>query len=334
MIFFVADFFAEQYPGGAELTTEALYQSSLFPANKVLAGSLSVGLMKENKDSFWIFGNFSNLSEDCLLYAIKNLNYSVLEYDYKYCLYRSPGKHAIAEGSCGCHNSRRGKIVSMFLSSSVMTWWMSRQQKEHYQNLYPFLKDSNNRVLSSVFSHETLDYIESLDTTNKNNKWIIINSQSWIKGAQDAVRYAEKNDLEYELLWGLEHRDFLKKLAESKGLIFLPKAGDTCPRMVVEAKLLNCELVLNENVQHKGETWFSVKDMAMGYLRKITSIFWWTLEGKVENLLHVPQAAMTKDCRFHIVVPFYNAEKWISKSIDSIKRQKHTNYMCTVVDDM
>ena len=63
-------------------------------------------------------------------------------------------------------------------------------------------------MLSSVFSDETLDYIESLDTKNKNNKWVIMNSQSWIKGVDDAIKYAKENNLEYELLWGLEHKDF------------------------------------------------------------------------------------------------------------------------------
>ena len=41
--------------------------------------------MKVKKDAFWIFGNYASVPEKCLLYAAKNLNYSVLEYDYKYC---------------------------------------------------------------------------------------------------------------------------------------------------------------------------------------------------------------------------------------------------------
>ena len=116
MIFFVADLFVENYKGGAELTTEAIYQSSLLPVNKVHSSSINLNVLKQYKDSFWIFGNFADLSEDCLLYAIKNLKYSVLEYDYKYCTYRSPGKHIEKEGECDCHTLRRGKIVAMFLA--------------------------------------------------------------------------------------------------------------------------------------------------------------------------------------------------------------------------
>ena len=49
----------------------------------------------------------------------------------------------------------------------------------------------------------------------------------------------------------------LQKLAESKGLCFKPTGLDTCPRMVIEAKLLGCELDINDLVQHKDEEWFT-----------------------------------------------------------------------------
>ena len=246
MIIFVADAFVEHYTGGAELTTEALIDSKLLPGVKVLSETLTPEAMEENKDGkFWVFGNFANLSQECLVYAIKNLNYSVLEYDYKYCTHRSPGKHVEAEGVCNCKDNTRAKLVAMFLKSAKVNWWMSERQMEKYKSQFPFVK---GKVLSSVFSEQTLDYIESLDTSVKNEKWIILNSNSWIKGVKDSVNYAKENNLDYELVWGLEYKELLAKLASSRGLIFLPKAGDTCPRLVVEAKLLDCQLVLNENV--------------------------------------------------------------------------------------
>ena len=333
MILFVADVYAEQYAGGAELTTEALLNSSFWPIGKAMSSRMNLKTMKQYKDAVWIFGNFSELSSDCLLYAIQNLKYFVLEYDYKYCKYRSPEKHIEAEKECGCEKDPRGKIVAMFLNGSAMTWWMSLEQKQRYQEIFSFLKDENNKVLSSVFSNETLEYINSLDTTKKTEKWVIMNSDSWIKGVDDAVEYAKKNDLEYELLWGLEHKDFLKKLAESKGLIFFPKAGDTCPRMVLEAKLLDCELILNDNVQHKDEEWFSTKESTLSYLKQRTKVFWDTLEELGRESLQLPEKA-TGETRFQIIVPFYNAEKYLAKCIRSIKSQRHQNFVCTLIDDM
>jgi glycosyltransferase involved in cell wall biosynthesis len=37
---------------------------------------------------------------------------------------------------------------------------------------------------------------------------------------------------------------------------------------------------------------------------------------------------------FKIVVPCYNVEKWVSKTIASIKEQTYTNFVCLLVDDM
>ena len=334
MIFFISDMFAEQYKGGGELTTEAIIDGSLFPCNKTLSQMLTKPLMEEYKDSFWIFGNFASVPEDCLLYAAKNLNYSVLEYDYKYCHFRSSRKHIAAEGSCDCHQSRRGKIVSAFLHNAKTTWWMSKNQMKCYQKLFPFLKNNNNKVLSSVFSEETLDFIQSLDTTKKEDKWLILNSPSWIKGVAEAVEYAEKNSLNYELIWGIDHKELLKKLAKAKGIIFFPKAGDTCPRMTIEAKLLDCELILNDNVQHKDEEWFSDKESALDYLKQRTNIFWREMETAAAQCLNLPELNTTSDLKFKIIVPFFNCGRWIKKCINSIQSQKHKNFECLLVDDM
>ena len=242
MIFFVSDLFVEHYKGGAELTTEALIEGSYIPCNKILTSDPHlIPLMKKNTDAFWIFGNFASASHQVLLFAAKNLNYSVLEYDYKYCVHRSPGKHILEGKSCQCESSGQGKVVSIFLNNAKMTWWMSRKQYDHYKNKFPFLNNDRNQVLSSVFSKKTLDYICSLETKNKNNKYLILNSPSWIKGVSESKQYAEKNNLEYELVWGLNHKELLEKLSKSKGIIFFPNAGDTCPRMTIEAKLLDCE---------------------------------------------------------------------------------------------
>tara|TARA_R110001599_G_scaffold5859_6_gene29064 strand:+ start:851 stop:2452 length:1602 start_codon:yes stop_codon:yes gene_type:complete len=329
MIIFVADAFAEHYGGGAELTTEALIDSKLLPGVKVLSETLTKEAMEENKDGkFWVFANFANLSQECLVYAIKNLNYCVLEYDYKYCSYRSPGKHAEAEGSCDCGDKTRAKLVAMFLKSAKINWWMSEKQMEKYKSEFPFVE---GKVLSSVFSKQTLDYIESLDTSSKNEKWIILNSNSWIKGVEDSVNYAKENNLDYELVWGLEYEELLAKLASSKGLIFLPKAGDTCPRLVVEAKLLDCQLVLNENVQHKDEGWFTDKQSIFKYLRERTSVFWREVDNHIDFL---PSKTLNEGNKYYIITPFYNAEDYLHICIESIKKQKYENFHCILVDDM
>ena len=38
--------------------------------------------------------------------------------------------------------------------------------------------------------------------------------------------------------------------------------------------------------------------------------------------------------KFKIVVPMYNVERWVSNTINSIKKQNYENFECVVIDDM
>ena len=59
-------------------------------------------------------------------------------------------------------------------------------------------------------------------------------------------------------------------------MVYLPRGGDTCPRLVIEAHLLGCDLVLNENVQHKDEIWFNTENFfdTEAYLYAARERFW------------------------------------------------------------
>tara|TARA_R110001599_G_scaffold229246_1_gene428445 strand:+ start:121 stop:1713 length:1593 start_codon:yes stop_codon:yes gene_type:complete len=324
--------FVENYVGGGELTSEAIINDSLLPIKKINSHLVNTKLLEQNRDKFWIFGNFSGLKDEYIIFAIKNLDYSVLEYDYKYCLFRSPEKHILNSGECLCHKERRGKLVSIFYAKSKATWFMSEKQRNVYLDKFPFLDNPQTKVLSSVFSQETLDYIEGLDCTNKNDKWIVLDSESWVKGKKEAVQYAEENNLNYELVWGIEYKDLLRKLADSKGLVYIPPGGDTCPRLIIEAKLLDCELILNDNVQHRNETWFETKEGIFKYLRERTKIFWSTMENLWE--LDTPESSDNLNHKFNLIVPFYNAGNWIGKCINSVKNQKYDNFKCYLIDDL
>jgi len=283
-VIFVSDMFAERYAGGAELTTEALIEACPFPFEKVECISLTEEVIDNNPDSFWIFGNFANLSTEAKAHFVKNEKYAVLEYDYKFCKYRNPSLHFITASECECETIFNAKLNSLFLHKAQSTWWMSQDQKEIHTSKFSFLEKSNNIVLSSVFSESTLDAMENLDISKKNDKWIILNSSSPVKNSSGTVDYAKDNDMEYELVWGLEHNELLKKLAESKGLLFLPTGEDTCPRLVIEAKILGCEVIMNENVQHRNEEWFQGdRESIISFLRERPSVFWEEIEKNVEH---------------------------------------------------
>jgi hypothetical protein len=279
-IIFVADIFAEQYAGGAELTTEALIKKSPVPVQKILSSRVTMELLKQGAKKHWVFGNFAGINFDLIPSIVANLSYSVLEYDFKYCRYRSPEKHKFAEQmDCDCENEQHGKMVSAFYYGAKSLWWMSEAQQQHYMKLFPFLSEKNNTVLSSVFDDEFFVALKELREKHKKTKrngWIVLGSNSWIKGAEAAEKWCRDKKLAFEIVWNLPYAEVLEKLATAEGFVYLPEGMDTCPRMVIEAKLLGCKLKLNDGVQHQDEEWFATDSTLEieEYLYASRDMFW------------------------------------------------------------
>jgi glycosyltransferase involved in cell wall biosynthesis len=301
-VVFVADFFAEDLLGGAELTSQALIDSSPFEIAKLHSRDVTMELLQQGADKFWIFGNFTELNPQLIPTVVANLRYSILEYDYKYCRARSPEKHLQLLGTpCDCANQMNGKIISAFFYGAMGTWWMSEKQREKYLTLFPFLADKDSVVLSSVFDDQTLGTIKLLRSKyagSERKGWLVLGSNSWIKGTDAAKAWCEANGKSYEVVSGLSYEAMLDKLAQAEGLVYLPPGGDTCPRMVIEAKLLGCQLHLNDNVQHKDEEWFATDNLVdiEDYLHVAKTLFWTGIKKMMDYRASVSGYTTTLNC--------------------------------------
>ena len=266
-IVFVSDVFANQYQGGAELTTKAIISGYPLPKARINSSALTTKIVEENKESHFIICNFTGLGSQVKLDLCKTADYSIIEYDYKFCVYRSPEKHKSITGQkCDCVLKNESKINLVFYGCAKKIWFMSEVQRNIFLDNVKTIKKEKTSVLSSVFSAGDLRFMNSIKNNPKNKKYLILDSESWIKGTQENVKFAEDRDLQYELIKGLHYHELLIKLSTSKGLIFRPLGGDTCPRIVIEAKLLGCDLKLNDNVQHKNESWFETIKTCEDYL--------------------------------------------------------------------
>lgn len=277
---FVNDMFVEDYVGGAELSLETLITSC--PSEKILkvrSPELTEQFLENNRDAKWVFGNIASLS-DKMVDFISNLGieYSFIEFDYKFCKHRNPVLYQMVEGTtCDYKNTSRGSSITNFINKSKSVFFMSRNQmKIHKQNL-PSINNENMFVLSSLFDEDFFKFIEKVreKSKNKNDKWVVLGSRSWVKGLNETEAHCKQKGYDYEVYWNLPYGQFLEKLAESKGLCFKPTGLDTCPRMVIEAKLLDCELDTNDLVQHHKESWFkkSYEDVVK-YLKGRPGYFW------------------------------------------------------------
>ncbi len=278
---FVSDMFAAQYAGGAELSLQTIMENS--PSKHVGAVNselLNKDIVDQHKNLKWVFGNVANLKSEIIEYVISSgIEYSFIEFDYKFCKHRNPVLYDMVEGEpCNYAETDKGKLMTKFANSAASMFFMSENQMKIHQQSLPELRKDNAHVLSSLFTQGFFDYVDQVKEKYKNKKktkWLVMGSNSWVKGVQESKDWCEEQGLEYEVIQGLSPEEFIDKLAQAKGLCFKPSGLDTCPRLVIEAKLLGCELSLNENVQHSGEKWFSGDEQTMkSYLLNRPSFFW------------------------------------------------------------
>ena len=304
-VIFVADMFIDQYVGGAELTTDALIKSSKFPVFCVNSKDVSMKTLESGFGKYWIFGNFSQFDVQLIPTVVANLNYSILEYDYKFCKYRSVEKHEENEKKpCDCHESVYGKLISAFFYGSKSLWFMSEKQQKLYFDKFPFLREKESWVLSSVFDDQffiTIKMLREKYSKSEKSGWLVVGSSSWIKGSSAAIEWCNNNNKEFKIIQNWPYGKVLEEMAQAEGLVYLPPGGDTCPRTVIEAKLLGCGLYINDNVQHKDEEWFSGVPMSdtEAYLYSARDKFWNSISHAMNYIPTISGYTTTLNCIKH-----------------------------------
>ena len=297
-VVFVADLFINDYVGGAELTTEALVEGCPFEFIKYRSKEITVETLQQHVNDYWIFGNFSGLNTSLIPSIVGNIKYSVLEYDYKFCKYRSIEKHKEDTGQdCDCDESQLGKLVSAFFYGADKIFWMSAEQEQRYIDRFPFL-EFKGRVLGSVFSTKGIEILEFLRGGQEGSGWLVQDSESWIKGTDDAIEWCKETNRDFKLFKNYSTTKLLNAMANAKGFCFLPRGGDTCPRVVIEAKVLGCELKLNNNVQHAKEAWFDkgTPESIIEHLKSRPKVFWQEISRAMDITSTIGAYTTTYNC--------------------------------------
>lgn len=269
-VIFVQDFFARELVGGAELTSDAIIKASPFKIFEMHSHSLTERLIQKNRNKLWVFGNQTMVPIHLLqLFIDLNITYFFFEYDFKPCIMRSTKKHELAaKVPCDCHKQQHGMYAAYWMTHAKVLFWCSDGQRDKFYRLYPELKGkTTDFTQSSTFYPETILNIRKVRERKERgelipeDRWLILKSDSWIKGMDDAVEYCKKNNLPYYLLGGVSNEQFLEELAKSKGLVFFPRDMDVGSRITWECKLLGGIPILNDNVLPQHEPQFHMQTL-------------------------------------------------------------------------
>ncbi len=279
-VIFVQDFFLSDLVGGAELSMDALHRSAPVPFAAVRSAQLTKELVEAHSNCHWVFGNFSQLNPALIhSFSVSSLSYSVFEHDYKFCRWRSVERH-LSEGGeeCRCESEPWGKLIEKFYLNAKQVWFCSQNHMSRYFERFPSLTNSKCSVLSAVFGEEffqkMIPLIQSLPNRKKSG-WLTLDSDSWIKGTEDAKKWLIENEKSFKLIKNMSPDHVLEAMADSEGFVCLPRGADVSNRMVTESKLLGCQVVSNENVQHVGESWLEYDAVnTLRWLHNRRAVFW------------------------------------------------------------
>jgi hypothetical protein len=219
-----------------------------------------------------------------LFKILEECKFVKLEFDYNFCPYRSEFGHEVfKKQKCECPHGTSGdpvlsKIYDLIVPNCKHSFFMSEKQRAVYSAHLPMLDFSKSTVLSSCFSKSSLDLFEKNKDNIKNDKYAILEGyggfHSFAKGVKEAKDFCEANNFKFDILPNQDYEKHIETLSYYKGLIFTPVIHDTCPRCIIEARLLNLDVICNNNCQHIYEFWWKDKSKTLDYLKGRPNYFW------------------------------------------------------------
>jgi hypothetical protein len=243
----ISDFTTKEVPhGGSEWVNEVMIEKF------GLEFQYSQQVTSFNPDDFYIISNISLMRPD-LVRQIPNLNYVIMEHDYKICPSRHPWRYP---DSIIPQNER----INYDLYANAKAVFV---QTNDHQRVYKTndVKANFVNLHSSIWAESDLQLLERMLNENpiKNGKHGIYSTDNWIKNTQGAAKYCEENNLNFELIPNQEKReDFLSKMAQCSHLVFFPIARETFCRLVVEAKCMGLNVITSKNYGASLEGWFDM----------------------------------------------------------------------------
>ena len=108
----------------------------------------------------------------------------------------------------------------------------------------------------NFWSTDQLNRLMGLGASPKNGKTVIIDSPYPQKGVAEAIEKCESEGWKYDIISDPDNNSFLSKLSSYSRLVFLPSTPETLCRVVVEAKMMNLEVVTNELIGAAYEPWY------------------------------------------------------------------------------
>lgn len=254
-IAFVADYFADEIPGGGEVNNDELINllagEHNFTLLKVKSRNLDPAAIENGLIDFYIISNFLELSYQSYTYLLERANYIIYEHDHKYVRSRNPAAYEN-------YQVPESEIVNRKFYENAKA--ILCQSTFHADIVRKNLGlDTIKSLGGNLWSDESLQLMSQMASQDKIDSCAVMQTDNWHKNTIGAVRYCKAKGLTHTLIPPCGYHDFLSRLATYKRLVFFPQTPETLSRIVVEARMMDMSVITNQNVGASKESWFSLK---------------------------------------------------------------------------
>ena len=264
----IADFFYGDFTGGAELNDYSVIQQFKkhgIDVDTKYCKEITKQYLVENSNTNFIVANFVTLPPHLIDFMSDNNKYVIYEHDHKYLKRRNPifYKNYLAPkeelANIKFYKNAKKVICLTQLAVDVL------RANTGLNNVV--------KIGASVWRDEDLDYILELIDQEKNDKFAVMDSNNPIKKRQQCIDFCNNMNLKFDLIKDPDHREFLKLLSHYKGLVFMTGHLETCCRLLVEAKMVNCEIKYQKKlIGAASEDWFELNgEELIKEIRKISN---------------------------------------------------------------
>jgi hypothetical protein len=268
-ILFIADFFADQVPGGGELNNDVLMDNLYKQGHSIRRiNSHQVCHLDLVYNKSIIVSNFINLSEENRK-DLQDRDYIIYEHDHKYLPNRNPNVYPN-------YQAPKEHIINREFYANAKA--VLCQSSFHAEIVRRNLELDNIVSLGgNLWPEEHFSLLEELSKQPKADTCAIMSSPIPHKNTHEAVQYCEALGLEYALIPSSDAPTFLRSLGGHSTLVFFPKTPETLSRIVVEARMMGMKTKTTNNIGAIHEDWFSKKGLDLiEYMR-----------GKQEQIINI-----------------------------------------------
>jgi len=311
MIGFIADYF--NILGGAEKNDSVLLSHLRQKFDILQIVSSECTPEKVDKCECLIIGNFVQLPENMKDYIRNNSRYIIYEHDHKYVKTRDPSQFP------------EFKVPPEYLTN--IDFYKGAKKVICLSQIQVDILSESAKLTNaisigtSLWSLDDLSYMRELGkSSSKTRSAAIIKSHNPIKNTAKAEAFCQENDIDYETIQSNNYRQFLHSLSQYEKLVFFPAVLESLCRLVVEAKMLGCEVITTPKLLGASyEDWFSTSGLEL--ISKIENKVCKALLVFDEVIAACISSPSSKQQDITAILTCYRRPEYLAEQISALKNQ-------------